>query len=49
MMNGLIKGLKSIKSPELGKEIGLAIVAGVFSYLATEALIYYKNKNKKEN
>lgn len=46
MITGIIKGLKTIKGSELGKEIGLAVVAGVVSWLVAEALTKYKNKKQ---
>jgi len=47
MIKGIIRGVKSVSSIELGKEIALAVVAGAVSWYVTEKLMEYKkNKNK---
>jgi len=46
MWRGLIKGLTSINSKEIGKEIALAGVAAFAGYMFT---VYLENRSKKNN
>lgn len=44
-LKGLIKGLKSIEYPDVGRELGLAVVAAVGAYYFDKWLRSRENKN----
>lgn len=48
MVRGIIKGIKAIKSDDVIREVGLAIVAGVVSWGVAELLIKYKEKKAEK-
>ncbi|MFK5951324.1 MAG: hypothetical protein QM500_21425 [Methylococcales bacterium] len=45
MIRSIIKGLRGLTGSEVGREIGLAIIAGAVSWYVAEKLSEYKNKN----
>jgi len=45
MIRAIIKGIRGISGSEVGREVGLAVVAGLVSWYVTEKLTDWKNKN----
>ena len=47
MLTGIIKGVRAVKSADIGKEIALAVIAGAVSWYVSEKLKQWQQNKQK--